>query len=219
MRQYRLQVRPELDAISSFDAAVVERDGVEPRAFRSLDLLGDGSAIAVYEMRGDPDRLEPVLADADGVRIAEVFNEDGDAFDLYLRFDPEPLGAALLDLLDRHGLVLDTPASFTADGGLVVTVAGPASAFRDALEAVPDGIDLSLATTGEYDPAEHDLASVLTDRQREVVSAAIEAGYYEVPREVTQAELAERFACSPTTVGDHLRKAESRVLSAVFGQP
>lgn len=219
MKQYRIQLRPELGTVSSFDGAAIKRDGVHPRAFISLDRLSDGSVIAVYEMEGDPDVLVSLLDAADDVLTWDIFNQDRDeTFNVYLRFDPEPIGQRLLELVDEYGLVLDMPIPVTADGSLLVTVAGPEPSIRAAIDSVPDDVRLELATLSNYDPNEHDLRGVLTDRQREVIETAIEEGYYELPREVTQNELADVFGCTPSTIGNHLRKAESRLISEIFGR-
>lgn len=58
----------------------------------------------------------------------------------------------------------------------------------------------------------------LTDRQREVLSAAYEAGYYERPRETTGAELADRLGISDATLSQHVRAAERRLVGALFGE-
>jgi predicted DNA binding protein len=44
---------------------------------------------------------------------------------------------------------------------------------------------------------------------------AREHGYYEWPRNVTARELAEEFDITKTTFLEHLRKAESKLLTAV----
>ncbi|PSQ13792.1 hypothetical protein BRD02_11750 [Halobacteriales archaeon QS_8_69_73] len=41
-------------------------------------------------------------------------------------------------------------------------------------------------------------------------------GYYDIPREVNQGDLAETLGCAPSTVDEHLRKAESEMLSALL---
>ena len=37
-----------------------------------------------------------------------------------------------------------------------------------------------------------------------------------IPREVNQGDLAETLGCAPSTVDEHLRKAESKMLSALL---
>ena len=53
----------------------------------------------------------------------------------------------------------------------------------------------------------------LTDRQYEVVQAALEAGYFEWPRGVTSDELADELGISRATLLEHLRKAESKLIA------
>lgn len=58
-----------------------------------------------------------------------------------------------------------------------------------------------------------DLTSDLTERQIEVLRAAIDAGYYEQPRRTNLDELGDMFDIAPSTLREHLRKAEQRLLS------
>lgn len=55
----------------------------------------------------------------------------------------------------------------------------------------------------------------LTDRQREVLLAAHDAGYYDWPRDTSGQELAEEFGLTPPTLHDHLRAAERKLVSLV----
>lgn len=57
-----------------------------------------------------------------------------------------------------------------------------------------------------------DRSPELTDRQRTVASRALEAGYYEWPREIESEELASELDISRTTLHEHLRKAEKKIL-------
>lgn len=59
-----------------------------------------------------------------------------------------------------------------------------------------------------------DRGSDLSRQQSRVVEHAFERGYYEWPRQVTAADLAEDLGISKSTVLEHLRKAESKVLRA-----
>ena len=61
------------------------------------------------------------------------------------------------------------------------------------------------------------MLSALTDRQLEVFRTAVESGYYEIPRRATHKEIADSLGCAPSTIDEHLRKAESRVLQSLVG--
>jgi len=56
----------------------------------------------------------------------------------------------------------------------------------------------------------------LTTRQREVVEAAYQAGYFDWPRESTGEEVAEALGLTSATVQGHLRKAEREVFAALL---
>ena len=57
---------------------------------------------------------------------------------------------------------------------------------------------------------------LLTDRQREVLLAAFEGGYFESPRENSGEAIADELGISAPTFSQHLRSAEQKVCSLVF---
>lgn len=57
-----------------------------------------------------------------------------------------------------------------------------------------------------------DLTTGLTERQLLVLRRAIEAGYYETPRATSAEALARSFGIGRSTLEEHLRKSELRVL-------
>jgi hypothetical protein len=61
-----------------------------------------------------------------------------------------------------------------------------------------------------------DILTVLTDRQREVLTAANEYGYYDYPKRVSSEKLAERVGISKPVMLQHLRKAEGRLMADIF---
>ncbi|GCF13528.1 hypothetical protein Harman_14630 [Haloarcula mannanilytica] len=63
------------------------------------------------------------------------------------------------------------------------------------------------------------LTESLTDRQREVLETAHEAGYYNWPRGATAADLADRLDISEPTLHKHLRAAEQKLVAAMFACP
>jgi hypothetical protein len=60
--------------------------------------------------------------------------------------------------------------------------------------------------------------SQLTEKQREVLLAAYKLGYYDIPRKITSQELAERLCLVDSTVVEHLRKAEQRLMTRLLEQ-
>ncbi|MXR22550.1 helix-turn-helix domain-containing protein [Halobacterium bonnevillei] len=45
---------------------------------------------------------------------------------------------------------------------------------------------------------------------------AVDAGYYDVPRTASQDDVAAQLDCAPSTVAEHLRKAEAALAGAAI---
>lgn len=57
--------------------------------------------------------------------------------------------------------------------------------------------------------------SVLTAKQRQAVLAAYGLGYYDVPRRISSEEMARLLKINKSTLAEHLRKAEKRMIKSV----
>jgi hypothetical protein len=93
----------------------------------------------------------------------------------------------------------------------------------DLRERFPDlDIRRFVRTPGEGDPDGGDSVVVdrgrLTARQREVLEAAFERGYFERPRETNASDLAADLGISPSTFREHLSAAEKKLLGDVLGE-
>lgn len=85
--------------------------------------------------------------------------------------------------------------------------------LQAVLEASPLRYELqSLVTSAETD-------ALLTDRQREVLDAAVREGYFAVPRECTLAELADSLGVDKSTASTVLRRGESRLVKWFLSGP
>lgn len=62
----------------------------------------------------------------------------------------------------------------------------------------------------------HLLDDRLTDRQREVLEAAYEAGYFRRPRDTTGEELADELGICAATLSQHVRAAQQNLLSILY---
>jgi hypothetical protein len=134
-------------------------------------------------------------------------------------------GAAYLEKLqgpdDSSSLARsDAPVSESvatvADDSFEPSLVGSESAVAGRVRDWTDAdVPLELRRLGAFSPDESALWS-LTDRQREVLPTAFELGYFDVPRAVTTREVAAELDLDPSTVSEHLQRAERRLLNSVF---
>lgn len=97
-----------------------------------------------------------------------------------------------------------------------VVAEGPRSDFEDRLAEVERRMDadIEIRSTGSTATNRWQvlLSQELSERQREVIELARQRGYYEWPRETNASDLAEELGISKTTLLEHLRKAESKII-------
>ncbi|AGN01007.1 Bacterio-opsin activator HTH domain protein [Salinarchaeum sp. Harcht-Bsk1] len=178
---------------------------------------GDGLQAEYFSVHDAPTAGVLDTADCDACHSANVL-ADGE-------------GRCLVEFVVGEGC----PARYLAERGAVpTTVEGTPDGGTIVAEIMPRHDPGEIVTAFERDHAvelvakrardrptpllsEGELqASVLdrlTDRQREVLHAAFEAGYYERPRRKTGEEIAEELDISPTTFQQHVRAAERKLVT------
>ncbi|WP_101294537.1 helix-turn-helix domain-containing protein [Halegenticoccus soli] len=213
MKYFTVTLRPAEGGIHPVDRMLAARPTIERQALLYVNAFSNGTGVMVYSVRGDRERLADALGAHEDLIAHDVLYTEADAFHLYVHVRPGEPAGSLMMLFQEHALMIDTPIVFTGRGGLRTTLIGSHETLRRAVEGIPDSVDVSIEQVGQYHSDSRYVRSKLTDRQLEVVETALEMGYYEIPRRTTHQEIARRLGCAPSTVNEHLRKVESRVLS------
>ena len=216
MKYLRLTLAHSATTIHPMHRFANEHDAVEAYRMLHWNVASDGPNTLLFYVEGDREAYVDALADLDSVVDYTVTPVDDDAFYVYVDDVGDGVGQQLVDAVSQGSLVLASPLEYLDDGRVQFTLVGESADLRAAVDAIPDDIRVELDRAGEYDggPA----VDGLTDRQRVALDAAVDVGYYEVPREGSVEDVAERLDCSPATASEHLRKAEATLAYEAVGE-
>jgi predicted DNA binding protein len=222
------------DGVVDGSTAIYNVARCRPRDNSDGDHPADGDASAAADATeaseseetgsgGDPDTVviefiaDADLAVSDGVET--VFDYGRKAA---YRFETPETAGSPFSVLEGHGV----PATETVvrDGRLLVTFH---AADLPTLRSVLDGLRESCADMqvlrllqSSSTPEESDLVTVdrsqLTERQREVLAAAYDAGYFDHPKGANAGEMAAALDIDRSTFSEHIAAAQRKLLATVL---
>jgi len=175
-----------------------------------LECRGTGAIVAAtVEDRLDEARLEAL----DPVDAWEYVGENGDAHLYVVEFTAPDLSERMEGVAED---LVGTCDPKVDDVGATVSLTGDQETIAAAVAAYETaGVSTDLQKLGAYEGREEPLDD-LTDRQREVVETAYEMGYYDVPRSTSTEAVADRLDVDPSTVAEHLQRAERNLIGQFF---
>lgn len=217
MRYLTLRLMLDGDGIHPVGNLIAAHPAIQREELIHVNALFSGDGVLFYRLRGDVDALAEELDVHESVLAYDIIDRQKGQFHIYIYVESGEPAGTLMHIVEKYVLIIDTPLTYTDSGDILVTVVGKEEMVQRAFRALPQWIDIEVEQTGEYTPDSGYLLSQLTDRQREVLKTAVRLGYYQIPREVTHADIAERLECAPSTVDEHLRKSEQHLFSTLFG--
>lgn len=230
MREIVLLVRhhgePESDISAAYPAVTLRsRSSLTGRAEnrrRIIELTGPPEEITGFiEELGEADPIRDIepLSPLDRDRVFAALTFDATQWDSIA----ERLSS--LGVLYRSGTVINAgwerwTLYLEADDDLSRIVEGIESAGNET--ELRRDVELSdIRATEQLDLS--GLARQLTARQTEVLTTAIEMGYYEPNREASITDIGEEIGIARTTAWEHLNRAERKVMTEMYaflgGQP
>jgi len=194
---------------------MAEASFVERATALQWNYTGDALGILHYVV-GDADALEAVMREIPEVVGYDVAHVDAGSFYVYVRDTTTGPLQEMFAPVTSGGIVVVPPVKYEPDGTVVFSMFGPDDELQEAVTSVPAPIDVTIEAVGGLADTATAIEARLTDRQREIVKTAVTMGYYDVPRTASQADIATDLGCSPSTIAEHLRKAESRMMRGQF---
>jgi predicted DNA binding protein len=180
---------------------------------RAVLLLWSPTADATTLLWCDGDRAATAAAvDAVDSVVARSFVTGDDGTYVFLRQDTYEFADALLETIAAVDVVFVPPVVFVETGDVRFEAVGDS----EGLSRLCDRLGELGAVTIEQvrDFRYRQSQSLLPARQRAALDAAVDVGYYEIPRTGAIEDLATELDCATSTAGELLRKAESAVVRA-----
>jgi hypothetical protein len=200
----REELSPMFDIIHSFE--VLETMKIDWEEAIRVDLielhLREELSIEEVSIIGDMEIVGILKSEGDRHTSLVKYTEPDASKDLFKQFD--------LDLIN-------TTPFFISDLKHTYSVIGPDDSLRryvDLIKRIIGKVENLSFKRAAYQ--RHDILSVLTKKQREVLLTAHRFGYYDYPRRMNSERLSERVDISRSTMVEHLRKAETRILNEIL---
>jgi ribosomal protein S13 len=198
--------------------------GVELPQFnqiKSLELLyflrqdqEEFAAISRVEFKQVPPNIEEILVGGFLVEAQILEQQKNGTYIVFTRSGP--LLSSVLNSMNIEMGYLFPPLE-VRDGKVKVSFVGSeqqVKQFMEKIDAIGIRYRVTLLTDANFSPMSP--LSQLTEKQRQVLLSAYQHGYYDIPRRVTSEELARKLGLVDSTVVEHLRKAELRLIKQII---
>lgn len=165
----------------------------------------------------NPEDILNDLLEIPHVKEAKLIPKNGHYL-LYVRADllSAPLPKNVFDLFEvqKKGMVIFEKGTFSPEGVNLYVICED-ELVSDVISTIKDVYGAEVAGIEDYSP-EYSPILKLTEKQFEVLLFAYKSGYFDNPRRVTLRELAQMLGLSPSTVKEHLRKAQKKILEEII---
>jgi len=192
---------------------VCESPAIDRETILERDADGEVTTLLLH-VAGDRQRYERAI---DQVPQVEEWTTTAaeEGFYVYVRTQLRTREQQYREALDRDAVLVVPPVELRSDRTVRQTLVGHSDALSAAIEALPSSVDVKVLRTGTYDRSR---GAQVSERQREALAVAWDAGYYAVPREGDIEAVAAELDCATSTASDLLRRAERRVVAATLDE-
>lgn len=166
----------------------------------------------------EPEGILKKLLEIPHVKEAKLIPKNGN----YLFYVRASLLSALLPEnvfklfeVQKKGMVIFEKGTFSPEGVNLYVICED-ELVGDVISTIKNVYRAEVIGIEEYSPEDSPVLK-LSKRQFEVLLFAYKSGYFDNPRRITLRELAQILGLSPSTVKEHLRKAERKILEELIG--
>ncbi|WP_232686832.1 helix-turn-helix domain-containing protein [Halobacterium zhouii] len=191
---------------------VVERDAVSRADVLTWGPVGSATTLTWFD--ADRETVGALLDAVPPVTGATLVAGDDGTY-AFTRQSEYGFAAELLELVASADVAFLPPLTFRGNRTARFEAVGPSAALGAFYDDLSARLDVTVASV--RDVRRDGTPAALTDRQRAALDAAVDLGYYEVPRAASVEDVAEALGCASSTAGELLRRAEAAVIGDVAG--
>ena len=152
------------------------------------------------------------------VTILSELKEEGNSYICLMRGQPPHHVFTKFKNISKQfdvNVIWDTPTRMF-DRDVIFSFMGDEASLQKILTACKLIGDIQKISFSKSIMDSYDMLSCFTGKQREIVINAKKHGYYEYPRKITGDQLSQKMGISKSTMIEHLRKAEKRLMSQIL---
>lgn len=192
------------------------------RKIKSLELLyflrqddTELAAISRVEFKDPNEKIEEFIGSGLLTDAQVIEKEKNGTYILFTR-SGSPSLSSVLKYIGIEGGYLFPPLGIN-EGKVRFSFLGSEKQIKEFMEKVDAlGVHYRVVLLADANFSPISPLSQLTEKQQEVLLAAYKWGYYDIPRKITSQELASKLGLGDSTVVEHLRKAEQRLIKQIL---
>jgi len=218
MRSFELVLTYTPETIHPVHEFITQSEAVDSERLLHGTVTDDGLDTFLFHVEGDAEAYAEALDVTTAIKRYDITDISETSFYAYLEHEAPEIDESLLAAFSRPGVIVVPPVEFRADGTARLTMVGDTGEVKALLAEIPDGIATEVTRIVEYAGEPSNLLSTLSLRQLEAIATGVDIGYYEIPRQGSVEDIAQRMDCAPGTAAEHLQKAESQLMTAIIEQ-
>lgn len=218
MKYLQLAIREPADHRNPMHTFVMEHDGMHLAQLWNWNTTDERADVILFRVVGAVEPYTSALEEVPFVADYETARIDEESFYVFVEHETRSADAAFREPFLEQRVLTIPPIEYAADGEVRMEVVGQSADVQAVVDGFPPAFEVRVDRIGGHERGVTAFAALLTDRQREALSVAVELGYYDVPRTGSIEAVAAELGCAPSTASDHLRKAQARLARQVTGE-
>ncbi len=179
--------------------------------------LHDMITMQRFKLKNPKDNLYDLIG-LGGIQSIQILKEDK-AQGEYIVLAKTHHSVGFDQMLKDFNFILDYPIHVDQKGVKIPFISNE-KRLKEILVKVKKmvGNEFRVLNISAIKPNIETIQSLLTDKQKNVISFAVKKGYFEIPRKISSKEISDHFNVSISAVNEHLRKIEKKIFYYLFNE-